>query len=416
MTARRLRSIGKIGVGAGLAAALLVPALLPAPVEANTAARPARFLDTELVYPPPTRALRFSHAKHPPGDFECKQCHAAAAGSSAASDRLRPTKAACVDCHEEAKVPKTFGQAGDKTDAKSCLKCHVSVSPQGKVPAAAWPSARLRFPHRIHAERKVACRACHAGVEKAGFGAPLHLPSMATCFGCHDGKPKSPPSRCTTCHERTAGGRIRTHFPEGSLKPGRSLPHLEHGPTFRTDHKVPARTHKRDCEQCHQQDTCLKCHGGIRKPASIHLGNYILLHGKEARANRQRCDSCHTRQSFCQSCHSRTGVAPSNAKSPYQVPGVQKFHGQGWASSTTRSVAANRHAVHARRNVSSCVSCHKERDCMSCHARRRAGGLGHNPHGPGFRGSRRCRALLRSNQRSCLKCHGWNDPLLALCR
>lgn len=409
-------ALWKTLLGGTLTLALVVSTILPAQVEATAPERVSRLLGTALVYPPPLRTLRFSHALHPPGDYECKQCHAKAYTSTSAADRLRPTKADCVDCHEEANVPKTFGQPGDKTDPKTCLKCHVRVSPDGKVPTAKWPTPRLRFPHRIHVDRKVDCQACHAGVGKAGFGAKTHLPSMATCFTCHDGKPKSPSSRCTTCHERTAGGRIRTHFPEGSLKPGPSLPHLEHGPTFRKDHKVAARAHKGDCEQCHQQDTCLKCHGGIRRPTSIHAGNYILLHGKEARANRQRCTSCHTRQSFCQSCHSRTGVSKSNTKSPYQVPGVQKFHGQGWASSTNRSVAANRHATHARRNVGTCASCHKERDCMTCHARRRVGGLGHNPHGPGFRGSRQCRVLLQKNQRSCLKCHGWNDPLLSLCR
>jgi hypothetical protein len=400
---------------AAIALAALGPHLLSAVLASPPPPRAARLLGTSLLYPPATPTLRFSHAKHAQMDLDCEQCHAEAKTSTQASDNLRPPKKACAGCHDVT-PPENLGQPGVKVDRKACGKCHTKLDPRGVPAKSVWPKPRVRFPHKLHLQRKVACKVCHAGVEKSGYGGKTHLPSMAKCFECHDGKPGSPASRCVTCHVRTAGGRLRTRFPEGALKPGPSLPHLEHGPTFERNHKVAARAHREDCEACHERSTCLRCHGGIRKPASIHLGNYILRHGREARANRQKCNACHTRQRFCVSCHQRSGVARSNTRSPYRVPGIRKFHGPNWASSGSRGAAYNRHATHARRNVSTCVSCHRERDCMRCHARRRVGGFGANPHGPGFRRSRRCKILLRKNRRACLKCHGFNDPLMSLCR
>lgn len=398
----------------GLTLALVGPTLLVV-VWATPPGSTGKLVGTSLLYPPPTRTLRFSHKKHPPGDFECTQCHTKVKTSTSAGDNLRPSKKACLDCHDEAKVPKGFGKAG-KTNNKACKKCHTKFNLKGFPVAARWPKSRVRFTHQIHIQKKIACKKCHAGVAKSGYGGKRHLPSMALCLGCHNGKAKSPPSKCTTCHERTAGGRMRVSYPEGKLKPGPSLPDLQHGPTFGKQHKTAARARKGACYQCHQKATCLRCHGGIRKPASIHLGNYILRHGADARSKRLRCKSCHTKQSFCRSCHKRTGVARSNKKSPYRVPGIRKFHGNNWSSSTSRGSAFNRHATHARRNVGVCVSCHTEKDCMRCHARRRVGGLGRSPHGPGFRHSRRCKILLKKNRRACLKCHGFRDPLMGLCR
>lgn len=410
--------------GGGLAARRAAVLVLAAPlvamlgwlggVRAAPPVRPARKASTALVFPQPHRALRFSHAKH--AGFSCAQCHPRAKTSVRSSDKLRPGKAACVSCHPEATPTKPSGRSGGLRRRRTCAKCHRQIDARGVPRMGRWPRPRVRFSHKLHADRGVACQRCHAGVARAGFASPTHLPAMRVCLGCHTGRPKEAPRRCATCHARLPGGRVRTHYPEGVLRPGPSLPSLDHGPTFRRHHGAAARSHRRTCESCHARATCLRCHGGLRRPASIHVGDYIHRHGREARANRQRCKACHTRQRFCLSCHQRMGVARSNAASPYRTPGLQHFHGPNWASSTAKGVAFNRHAIHARRSVGTCVSCHRERDCMRCHARRRVGGLGRSPHGPGFRGSRRCRVMLRRNQRACLKCHGYRDPLMSLCR
>jgi hypothetical protein len=410
-------------------------------LDASPPGTPAKLLPGELVSPRPVLPLRFSHAKHSGSEFPCATCHVKATTSTASSDLLLPGMKDCVGCHEEARVPKGHGSPGMR-DLSKCRKCHTAFNPKAFPEPVSWRAPRFRFSHRLHLDKGATCLGCHPGVERASRGGVadgLHLPRMKDCLVCHRGSKAlggagpggggAAPSkgggeaalryasaRCVTCHEREPGGRIRARFPDGDLRPGAALPHLQHGPSFSRDHRVAARAHRTDCEACHRQDQCLRCHGGVRRPASIHLGNWTLLHGREARANRQKCQSCHTRQRFCASCHRRVGLSPTSAQSPFGVPGIKRFHGERWASSAGGGAAQNRHAVGARRNVSSCASCHRESDCLRCHARKRVGGLGRSPHGPGFRHSRRCRTLLRKNQRSCLKCHGFDDPLLVLCR
>ena len=424
----RARLLLRLGVLAGLLGGWVLLGMgWQATVAAGPPGTPQKVLSGAIVSPPPTVPMRFSHAAHSGSDFPCTLCHKGAPKSTQAADVLMPKMKTCVGCHDEAKIPPGHGLPGHR-DTKACRTCHTRFNLKGFPEAMVWRAPRFRFNHRLHRAEGAKCLDCHKGVDRSTTKVgSLHLPKMRDCFRCHTGTrglggsrrragSKRASARCVTCHERQPGGRMRSVFPEGKLVPGPSLPSLSHGPTFRRHHKLAAQAHRGDCMACHQQATCLRCHGGVRRPASIHLGNWTLLHGRQARANRQKCQSCHTRQRFCTSCHSRVGLNPRSAKSPFGVPRIKRFHGANWASSTQRTRAANRHAVHARRNVSTCVSCHRESDCMRCHARRRVGGLGHSPHPPGFRHSRRCRVLLRKNRRSCLKCHGWSDPLMTLCR
>ncbi|MFH2005264.1 MAG: cytochrome c3 family protein [bacterium] len=413
----RLRAELKLAFMATMVFAVAAVALLSR-VYASPPGRPSLLLGTALLQPPPRITLRFPHKKHKGDDFKCVTCHPQAKTSTRSADLLLPTKKVCVDCHDEAAIPKGYAQKKDANKNKTCKKCHTRFGDDLVPVKTTWKKPRYRFSHRMHVQQNIQCVTCHKGVDTAGPpNGTLHIPRMSQCLSCHNKNAKAP-TRCTACHERVPGGRMRIRYPEGNLKPGRSLPHLEHGPTFGREHKSAARAYKNQCMQCHQRSTCLKCHGGVLKPASIHLGNYILRHGRDARANRSKCRSCHTRQRFCTDCHNKMGFKGRSTTnpSPYLTPGIRKFHGSNWASSAIRGSAANRHATHARRNVGTCVSCHRESDCMTCHARRRKGGLGRNPHGPGFRFSRRCKTLLKKNRRACLKCHGFNDPLMTLCR
>ena len=391
-------------LGGLLAAGVLLPVL-----QARTP-RPVRRLPSQVVLPPAKRPLKFSHATHKDQSLACDACHKSAKTSTKAADVLLPGHKHCVGCHEEAKVPKGYGRAG-KTNPKKCRYCHTKFHANGFPVRVSWPKPRLRFPHRLHVKRGTTCLHCHPGVDQAKrVGAP-HLPKMALCLKCHKGSGRAS-GRCITCHERLPGGRMRARYPDGVLKPGPSLPTLQHGPLFKKRHKVAARARKKTCRACHQRSTCLRCHGGVTRPAKIHVGNTLLLHGRRARANRAKCKACHTSQRFCQRCHSRTGLSSTSRRSPFVTPGVRKFHGANWASSTSRSRARNRHRVHAKRNVAVCTSCHTQSSCTRCHARRRVGGLSMNPHGPGFASSRRCRRLARKNRRSCIRCHGFGDPLM----
>jgi hypothetical protein len=62
--------------------------------------------------------------------------------------------------------------------------------------------------------------------------------------------------------------------------------------------------------------------------------------------------------------------------------------------------------------MGACVSCHQEQDCVRCHSAGAPDSLRANPHPVGFR----CGTLLRSNPRSCMKCHQDQGALEAACR
>jgi hypothetical protein len=120
-------------------------------------------------------------------------------------------------------------------------------------------------------------------------------------------------------------------------------------------------------------------------------------------------------------------VGPATVElSPFrrsQLPSAagRSFHPPGWVeydASSGQLLAVrgpNHHAFAAQRNLSACVSCHRESTCVGCHGRPSspAGGLGFNPHGPAF--ARRCGALRDHNLRVCLRCHVPDDPLVSRC-
>jgi len=386
--------------------------------------------------------FRFNHRLHLAKGSLCLDCHAGVDQATGRDPKLHlPKMKHCFRCHRKKGVGSTAGgvkgarggakgaRAGAKATRASATgegagAKATRASATGEGAGAKATRARARGEGAGPKATRAGAKATRARARGEGAGSadgpgatggPKRQKEAREGASHAKGTPRAS-ARCVTCHERLPGGRMRSTYPEGKLVPGASLPHLRHGPTFRKRHAVAANAHRSDCQACHLQATCLRCHGGVRRPASIHLGNWILRHGRQARANRKKCKACHTRQRFCLSCHSRVGFNPRSRKSPYGVPRRKQFHGPSWASSTRRGVGANRHAVHARRNISTCVSCHRETDCMRCHARRRTGGLGRSPHPPGFRNGPRCRRLMRKNRRACLKCHGFNDPLLSLCR
>ena len=293
-------------------------------------------------------------------------------------------------------------------DNSACRKCHTKFLPSGFPVRTGFPRARIRFSHSLHT-RSVACRACHRGIDGSRTLSGRHVPRMAQCRSCHARRKVS--NTCLTCHVRKDARHLRTRFPEGRLIPGPKQGILDHGPGFARNHKAAATSKPQACQSCHRRSECVACHAAKRRVLSVHPGNYIHRHGSDVRAHPGSCRTCHQRQRFCLDCHQRMGVAKSTSTTPYG--GLhRKFHPPGWASAVSRSPAANRHAIHARRNMAACTSCHRQSDCRRCHATTVVGGYGANPHGPGFAGSRRCRTLRSRNLRVCLKCHMRSDPRL----
>ena len=98
----------------------------------------------------------------------------------------------------------------------------------------------------------------------------------------------------------------------------------------------------------------------------------------------QECQSCHNTEVFCRSCHQASGLASRGRLN-------RAYH-------NAQPQWLLQHGRAARQGLESCVTCHKQRDCMQCHS---TTGWGINPHGPDF-DSRRVGARARV---MCERCH-----------
>ncbi len=317
------------------------------------------------------------------------------------------------------------------------------------------------FPHRAHViEGQISCATCHVGIERAGDTGPLHLPAKSSCTqaGCHD-KPHTKQTcqdchtlpytaevrmearnhlrfshkshvprlygNCMRCHTEVARGGVQIYARLGvclgchqheeqyrvrncdachvDLQSEGTLPqsHLVHDGDWLREHGVRANAQADLCRSCHQEQFCATCHG-VTTPAlpsrlafdepdrqTMHRAGFRSRHADEARAEPGTCTACHD-TSMCRDCHTENGVvAASNNPSP---------HPPGWVGLPGQS--ANEHGRAARRDPLTCASCHGgagEALCVTCH---RVGGVGGNPHPPGW-SSRRD----EQTDMPCVLCH-----------
>jgi hypothetical protein len=384
---------------------------------------------SQAVFPPQRVTLRFDHRRHATIGVLCTTCHDGATRSDSAADRLLPAPTVCDGCHGSDHSKLEAVLPGDRLRG-ACGFCHQGYAPAdgNRVAPLDAPRANLSFPHRRHAARGVGCPQCHGDVAKLELATRDQLPRMAGCLGCHQmpdsAGPHAARSACTTCHLRelgegplheqaetrqASGGRIRTVFPSGTLKPSRWMHDAEHTPDWIERHREVAAADSQFCASCHTEDYCTDCHDGRVRPRSIHPGDYLSMHPIEARMATQRCTSCHEEQSFCLTCHMRLGVTMTGP------PGSQeagRFHPPKaiWSDAPRQP---GHHAFEAERNLNACVSCHVERDCVSCHGGLGIGG-GFNPHRAGFTAT--CSSQFRRNPRPCLVCHEPGEANLTECR
>lgn len=354
-----------------------------------------------VVYPEQRLPLAFSHAKHLGRGATCATCHPSATTSRSAVDNLIPTEAACRACHpiDRADVTKTVAGA----PPAACVACHPAFVPGQPVERVYLTPTPLKFDHAAHL--KTPCQSCHGDMTKVDMATDKQLPTMASCLQCHNRGTEE--RHCADCHLTKLGGLVETQFPHGNLVPLTTGLGDGHGLGFAKDHKQEARQVGATCTACHDRSECVACHQGVTKPMEFHAGNYIVSHGVEARRGTPDCSACHRAQSFCVACHERTGMT-TRVQSAFDAtqPGGA-FHPPNWATAGT---GPNRHAAEARRNISSCASCHREEDCLTCHSAE-PGKLNASPHPKGWRGSARCKALDKGNRRVCLRCHITQDEL-----
>ncbi len=285
----------------------------------------------------------FPHRRHVLAGVSCTSCHDAAKPAV-------PSDATCVACHAK------------PHDTHPCLDCHAAPNALAQLAEA---REHLVFDHRRHAApSKGNCMRCHVGIAEGDD----HLrPPMATCFRCHDSAPRT----CDHCHK--------------SLEDAQLLPqsHLAHDGDWLREHGARAAASGDACQACHREQFCAACHGKtvpalpatahFADPfaASVHRAGFTARHALEARAEPGACATCHT-PDRCVSCHQSRGVAGDSRRSP---------HPANWVGLATSD---NAHGREARRDPASCAGCHDgagQKLCIGCHA---VGGVGGNPHPPGW--------------------------------
>ena len=195
------------------------------------------------------------------------------------------------------------------------------------------------FSHEVHSSEP--CETCHFGTTSeesyaaersarqsvADGSPPLLLPSMALCFGCHDGAELS--RDCITCHVTNRKER-KPRF---------------HDALWPRYHKHMAERESYKCSLCHLESDCRSCHA-VRKPLS-HTPRFARsTHGRMATHDRRSCATCHE-TSYCENCHSQ----PPPDHTPI-------FMGGGG------------HRQAALLRARSCLVCHNFQDsCSECHSR-----------------------------------------------
>jgi predicted CXXCH cytochrome family protein len=302
--------------------------------------------------------LGFTHVPH---EFGCAFCHQPE-GAEGLTAMVFPKPELCLGCH----APQATGHL---EATGMCLTCHVPI---GKSRLAV--SAALEFP----------APESHGKSDFASAHGPLAATSPGDCTVCHDR------SSCTTCH----GGA--THLPtaileiplpveggpQGVQPPQRSSGF--HPADWVTSHAAEAAAGQPDCMSCHAESTCVSCHDGPRAP-SFHPMNFLASHGPEAFGRVSDCTSCHSSEAFCRECHLGLGIQGSGGV-------VAPFH-------DNQALWVLSHPQAARQDLESCVTCHRQTDCLRCHSA--TSGLRINPHGPDFDPSR----ISDRNQAMCIVCH-----------
>ena len=146
---------------------------------------------------------------------------------------------------------------------------------------------------------------------------------------------------------------------------------------------LQARSQARSCQQCHADSSCSECHSQVAPTVNarlfpeaverplLHRGDWRTVHAIEARADGDTCLRCHQPRQ-CVRCHEQHGLVSG-------VAGGRAPHPPGWATP-----GGAFHGDEARLQIESCAACHDQgaaSNCVRCH---RVGGIGGNPHPPGW--------------------------------
>jgi cytochrome c553 len=341
-------------------------------------------------------------ATHDDPDFISN--HAVDATGAVARCAVCHTRDSCDRCHLNGnQVPAIAALERDERVASlvARLPAEYPLPPSHLDPewllATHGPAAVSNIQSCANCHTQPGCRSCHVGTGGARVIAALPMPrpggpagAIITGLAAHP----------TAAAVQQAAGRPPLAAPErvsgmATLESAptvatRAAVRIIHPPGFEREHRAAAAADQPRCTVCHTKQYCSDCHDGASRPR-FHLANYLSRHAADVYAARTECTACHNTQVFCQACHETTGL-----RSQGRLDAA--FH-------NAQPLWLLQHAKAARQNLTSCTTCHTQRDCMQCHSQI---GWGVSPHGPGFD----ARRMADRNQMMCARCH-LGDPLRA---
>ena len=264
----------------------------------------------------------------------------------------------------------------------------------------------LIFSHKLHAQDVGAgCTDCHATAQTSSLPADNLLPSMQTCYTCHDEDTecivchKDPDNaiaypriatyissfphakhvennvECETCHAgvATSADIMDKHLPSMMQcqachsdieqvsycftchAEGMDLRPVDHRMDWTMAHGTASHLESNDCKSCHSESQCLQCHQQDNLDRKAHPLNFVNSHPVFARANSDQCYPCHEEQAFCIDCHRQELIMPRNHSMA------------GWSNLKT----GGRHAREAKMDLDNCLACHNQTSvepvCAQCH-------------------------------------------------
>jgi hypothetical protein len=304
--------------------------------------------------------IKFSHSLHKDVS-DCQTCHSAVSESVNLKDDLFPNHDNCSTCHEV-------------DNDKECSTCHYDDNFEALVKS----KSELLFNHKIHlANGKTNCEFCHQGLSEVDYSwqSAGAKPQMETCYTCHNTKTVAS-NACESCHISTVN----------------LMPQDHEVVSFSKMHKFAAQEFNANCVMCHDNQSCEDCHvattgitetntlndfyqpyypsnfvdgAKVQTITRVHELNYRFSHGIDSHGKTSECQTCHQVETFCVECHQSEnedfafgGIVPvSHLKSSFKTIGVSSGGGD--------------HAILAKRDIESCVSCHDvngaDPTCITCH-------------------------------------------------
>jgi Cytochrome c7 and related cytochrome c len=323
-------------------------------------------------------------------------------------------------------------------------------------------SKLIKFSHSKHInDVGAACTDCHTTVTTSTNTTDYLLPTMATCYSCHD----QSSTKCEFCHTSADSTTYQdlvqapspVHFSHerhaGTLKlkcetchqgldkvdysknaPNEGLPLMEQctvchgqGETNFTAKKVdhPITAAPGACETCHKDLTDLVPQSHEQVNWMKEHKNFVNMSGPQ-----NDCKSCHT-PATCQECHDASNMAKDLGPGQLYVPStpslspmtthknltIQKVHPDNFRFT---------HSIEAKGRESTCYTCHDERNfCVQCHNSEANGALikpvwhdggGFVTNGVGSGGGRHAQ-YARKDIESCASCHDvqGGDPVCITC-